>query len=177
MNQVQNQLMKMNLTKTQLVALGAAGAVAVIGLGSTVHAASVRHQNRLSYERQLEANLKEGNRLLTLVRDQSQKNLTENTLYSAGESLGQAIAIAPLAAQNMKQWNDVYYAYSKTYGQAQYDKWASGPSVEPLLQADNKLRAEIQKLDAETQAKNDAEMASLQRQFDQSMAELKNFQF
>ena len=169
--------MKTSFTQTQLIALGAAGAAAVIGLGSVVHAASVRYQNRLSYERQLEANLKEGNRLLTLVRDQSQKNFTQNTLYTAGESLGQAIALAPAQGQNMKQWNDTYYAYRQTYGQAQYDKWASSPSVKPLLAADSNLRDEIQRLNDATQARNEAEALAAQRQFEQSMAQLQNFHF
>jgi hypothetical protein len=154
--------MKTSFTQTQLIALGAAGAAAVIGLGSVVHAASVRHQNRLSYERQLEAN---------------QKNFTQNTLYTAGESLGQAIALAPAGAQNMKQWNDTYYAYRQTYGQAQYDKWASSPSVKPLLAADSNLRDEIQRLNDATQARNEAEALAAQRQFEQSMAQLQNFHF
>jgi hypothetical protein len=170
--------MKTSFTRTQLAAFGVAGVVAVAGLGAVGHATSVKHQNRLSYERQLEGNLKEGNRILTLVRDESQKNLTEKDSFAAaGASLGQAMATAPLMAQNAKQWNDVLYSYRQTYGQSQYDKWASSSTIKPLLKTDNNLRAEIQKIEDSIQAKMDAEMNALNRQFEQSMADLANFQF
>jgi hypothetical protein len=166
---------KTTLTRNQLIAIGSA--VVVVGGGIAGYAASVKNQNCLSYERQLESNLKVGNTLLAETVAQIKKQYKNNDMATDLETMNFTIQQDQKDASNYQQWNNVAYSYDRTCGTGRYDAWRASPAVKPLLDTDNSLRAEIDKLKAEVQAQDVSDLRSSEQQFNEAVDQLKNLKF
>jgi hypothetical protein len=164
--------MKTALTRTQLIAIGSA--VVVVGVGVGVHAASVKNQNCLSYERQLESNLKVGNAGLAETVAQLKKQYKNNDAATDIETFNFTMQQDEKDARNYQQWNNVAYSYDRTCGTGRYKGWRASPVAKPLLDTDASLRAEIEKLKDQNQAQNVSNIRASERQFKEAMDQLNN---
>ncbi len=167
--------MKTNLTRNQLIALGSA--VVVVGGGVGGYALSVKNQNCLSYERQLVSNLKVGLDGLTDTVDQLKKQYKNNDLATDVETMNFTLRQDQEDSRNYQQWNNIVYSYDRTCGTGRYERWRSSSVVKPLLDTDNYLRAEIEKLKEQNQAQNVSNMRAAERQMNEAMEQLNNLKF
>lgn len=133
--------MKVNLTRNQLIALGAVGAVAVTGLGVAVHKASVHEQICLSYERQLSTAFDDGIDVLQQT-SQAQKMVDANPFAALG-LFGQMGELLGRATQFVTTINNTKYAYVGTCGQPRFDHFVSVPAVKSKLETINTLANSI----------------------------------
>jgi hypothetical protein len=119
----------MKLTKTQsIVATALVATLGVIGVGTAVHSASVKNQICLSYERQMEAELDKGtkilNRFLTM-----QKAVDENP-FAAFVLLGEINDLTSKSVSFQQDMNDLRYVYDGTCSVERVNKFKNSPEIE-----------------------------------------------
>jgi hypothetical protein len=130
----------MKFTPVQIAAASVAGTLAVVGLGVSIHSASVHEQNCLSYERQLAS---------SLDALQNQANKAKSMLEIVQEQpllgFGLIAQLPDLETQTQRfgqNLNNAKYAYVKVCGQNRFDT-----KVVPALEAKkaklNQTAAEI----------------------------------
>jgi hypothetical protein len=136
----------MKLTPVKIVAASVAGTLALVGLGVSVHSASVHEQNCLSYERQMTADLS----LLRASADQLMgiQNDIKINPFVAIAMFGTVMEIGKGVQQYKANLNNEKYAFVKTCGVDRFAKFTYRPDIIKMTES---LAADAVKIQANAQ--------------------------
>jgi hypothetical protein len=131
----------MKLSPLQLVAASVAGTFAVIGIGVSIHSASVHEQNCLSYERQLTTDA------VSLKNDVTRMSgiyeaVQANPIVAFGE-VGNVFALKNNIEQTLVQVNNKRYAYTETCGDDRYNRFRARPDIAGITNYLTKTAAKL----------------------------------
>ena len=131
----------MKLTRTQTIAAAVAGAVVVVAGGAAIHAASVREQNCLSYERQSLAGLTKMNGLMT--KAEGMMAMVNENPFAAFGLIGELMPLKSDLEATQKSLNDTKYAYVKSCGEARFNKFVDSPAVKSQVDSASSRAANL----------------------------------
>lgn len=123
----------MKLTTNQTIAAAVAGTLAVVGLGSAVHSASVHEQNCLSYERQVRADFTTMGNLVT--KGGSIIAMVDENPFAALAMVGEVTSLRVNVDATSQRLNDTRYAYVGTCGQDRFNRFIEQPEVKAQVES------------------------------------------